>query len=115
LSTTTGINGNSTGTTSLYTVPAGKTVLLTEVLLRVTTGSGITTDAQVGIGVAAGEDDIVSPETLVSFRTTSDAYKLGVIAAKFRIAVAGDVIKLGIDTAANGTLVFAAELFGYIF
>lgn len=114
LSTTTGIDGLSTGTTNLYTVPAGKTAYVTKAVMEITTATGLTGTLEAGIGVAAGEDDIFASTVITGFDLTTEMYmfnSLGVM----RKAAAADVIKFGIDTAFGGTTVtLKITLIGYL-
>lgn len=102
LATITGIDATATGVTLLYTVPTGRRVFTTEVILRVGTATSVTVPATLGVGVAAGEDDIVSPTALTNLLLVGQQYTLDV-AGLARIANAGDSINLGIDTGATAT------------
>ena len=60
LSRTTGIDLKTVAATNLYTVPTGKTAIITEILVRITVASGFSIAATAGVGVAAGEADIMA-------------------------------------------------------
>lgn len=114
LITVTGIDAKTTGTTTLYTVPTGKTAIITGAVVRCTAASAITVAPTLGIGVAAGEDDIFPSTTLTGLTTTGKgwAFDPGGLAVT---AAAAAVIKLGIDTAATGTSqTLAIDLLGYL-
>jgi hypothetical protein len=116
LSTATSINAAATGATTLYTVPAGKTAIIEKVIIRVTVATAANGDAVAGVGIAAGEDDIVSPVTLTGLTTLDDGFVLEPGIGKFRIADATEVVSLGIDTAdTGGTVTWEADVIGYIF
>jgi len=102
LSNTLGIDSKVVGATTLYTVPAGKQVLVTEVIVKVVTSAAITTSAFAGVGIAAGEDDIIISQALINLIDVDKSYGLDVYGLA-AIGNAGDVIKLGVDTAAVGT------------
>jgi len=53
-----GIDATADATTNLYTVPSGQTVVVTKVVLRVTAFDTLTVNPVIGVGIAAGEDDI---------------------------------------------------------
>jgi len=114
LSTTGGINPRVTGTTTLYTVPAAKTAIVTSVRYRLTAAAGLTGNMNAGVGVAAGEDDIMSGTNLIGFNTTAEVYGFSV-SGNYVTAAAAAVIKVGIDTAFTaGTGTLAVDLIGYL-
>ena len=114
LSTTTGINGLSAATTNLYTVPTGKSAIITRAILRLTATSAITGRLNAGIGIAAGEDDIFSSRNLTGFNTTGEIY-IFLASGTLALAQSTNVIKLGIDTAFSGTTAtLAIDLIGYL-
>ena len=113
LAEVTGINAKSTGTTTLYTVPSGSTVVILEVVLRCTAATDITAPAEAGVGIAAGEDDIFASQPLYGLTATGKQFTFpnGGLAAT---AQSDEVIKLGIDTAATGTSqTLDADIIGY--
>jgi len=100
LSAITGVNAKTTGTTALYTVPTGKTAVVTKVMIRCTAASAITSGPALDIGVTAG--DIYPNTTLTAVTTANKVYGFisnGVTTA----ATAAQVINLNINTAATGT------------
>lgn len=114
LSTTTSINAKTTGTTNLYTVPSGKTAIITKAIVVPTAASSITQGPTAGIGVAAGEDDIFSATELTGLTATTKAFAFDAIGT-YVMAAATEVIKFGIDTAASGTsMTITVYLFGYL-
>lgn len=114
LSTTTGVNLNTTGVTPLYTVPVGKSARITQVVFTVTSASSPVGEPEIGVGVAAGEDDILRSEPIIDLSTVDDSW-VSIITGKARKASAGAVINLGIDTAlTSGSLVVDVDLIGYL-
>lgn len=114
LSTTGGIDATSTGATNLYTVPTGKQAIITRAVFRLTAESSATGNVAAGVGIAAGEDDIVASATLTALDATGK-----VIAsppkAGAAIGAAAEVVKVGIDTAfSGGSATMAVDLFGYL-
>ena len=66
-----------------------------------------------GIGIAAGEEDIFSSRALTGF-TASDSVYMFSNSAKLVQAEASDVIKLGIDNGSTATThTITIELYGY--
>lgn len=116
LSTTTGINAKSTGTTTLYTVPTGKTAIITQATVRCTAASAITVGPTLGIGVAAGESDIYASTALTGLINTTTANMFGFTTVGMSVtAAAAAAIKVGIDVASTGTSqTIAIDLIGYL-
>lgn len=102
IATVAGIDATATGVTLLYTVPTNKRVLVTEVVINSISATAISSPATLGVGIASGEDDIISPESLTALTLTGQQYSLD-IGGVGRIALAGETINLGIDVAAVGT------------
>lgn len=102
LTVTTGINGKATGTTNLYTVPTGKTVVVTRAVVMCDAAVSITTGPQAGVGVAAGEDDVFTSQGMDALTTTAKLFHFTATGMSVKV-VAGGVVKLGIDVPAVGT------------
>ncbi len=114
LSTITGIDAKVIGTTNLYTVPTGKSIVITNAIIRVTVADTITVVPTLGIGIAAGESDIVAPVALTGLDATTEYWRFSVEGIA-KVAGSGEVIKLGIDTGATATtMTIAVELIGYL-
>lgn len=109
----TGIDAKTTGTTNIYTVPTGKTFVVTKIVVRVTAATSITVGATYGFGIAANEDDIVA--SAVVALTANNTYAVLLPKTGAVIGQSTNVIKIGIDGAATGTSqTLAVDLFGYI-
>lgn len=114
LSTTVGIDGTTTGTTNLYTVPSGKTAVVLIAIVRVTALSAFVGVGTGGIGVAAGEDDIFASQAMTGLISTAKAYSFYNDDGPFTVSSASSVIKLGIDVAfVAGSCTLAVDLLGY--
>ena len=114
LSTTSSIDLTSTGVTPLYTIPTGVTAIITQIVIRLTTATGVTVPPVIGIGIASGEDDIISPTTLTGLSTNNEYFTIqnNGVSAKGN---ATNIINLGIDTAATATTMLAEiDLVGYL-
>jgi len=119
LALVTGIDGTATGTTDLFTVPAGRTALVTTVIPYVTSAAGAAGDLAAGVGINANRDDIIASQTLTAFGTggADDAYSFGPGApGKFRVADAGEVVRWENDTADTTatTLDFNVAVYGVL-
>ena len=116
------IDGKTEAATNLYTVPTGKTAIITSIIARLSAASNVTQVADIGVGVASGEDDIIASATLTSIDTAGLYTGLSPAGAANQFAksaVAADVIKVGVDTAATTTApedvyTLVIDLFGYL-
>lgn len=114
VSRTTGIDAKATGTTTLFTVPSGKSFIVTRLVVRCTAATAITVGPTYGVGVAAGEDDIVASAAHTAFQV-ADTFVLQTPKDPAVVAASTQAIKLGIDTAATGTsMTLAVDLCGYL-
>lgn len=114
LSTTTGIDAKTVATTNLYTVPAGKSAIITSAVIHVTVADTITVVPTLGIGIAAGEDDIIAPVALTGLDATTKFWRFSVEGIT-KVGAATEVIKLGIDVGATATtMTIAVDLIGYL-
>lgn len=116
LATITGIDLTMVGTTTLYTVPSLRTFFPFMAVLRIITGSNVTSDATAGIGVAVGEDDVFFSEPLTNVRTAGRAWYFTAQSGLRSVSASG-VLKLGVDVAALGAspvLTAELDLFGYL-
>ncbi len=117
LATVTGINGKTVGTTNLIASATARTVI-DRIDLEVTAVDTITANPNVGAGVAAGEDDVVSPTTEGKLSLLTALATVGQIVSLrgskiSRVVEIGETLKLGIDTAAVGTtLTLTARVYG---
>lgn len=109
-----GIDGKTVGTTDLYTVPTGYAAVVTSAQARLTAATSLTVTGAAGIGVAAGEDDLFSSQTLIGVLAAGDIWNFSAIGKTVRVA-AGSIIKLGVDTAYTGTAAtLRCDIFGYL-
>lgn len=113
LSKTTGIDAKTVATTNLFTVPSGHTVVIVFAVATTEVANTVTQRPVMGIGIAAGEEDIFSSRALTGF-TASDSVYMFSNSAKLVQAEASDVIKLGIDNGSTATThTITIELYGY--
>lgn len=110
-----GISGTAVATTNLLSTPdvAGYKVVVTRVVLRIASATGLTGTLAAGVGVAAGEDDIFGSTTLTGFSSVDDIWTF-VTDGKSKYVPHNATIKLGIDTAFGGTVTLDAEIHGYV-
>lgn len=116
LSTTTGINAKSIAATTLYTVPTGKTCVVTAAIIRCTAASAITNGPTASIGfTSTAFADIYANANMVALTGTTAIFGYSTVGMSAS-AVATTVIKLNISTGAAGTSqTIAVDLIGYLF
>lgn len=115
LATITGINTKTVTATSLYTVPAGKTAILTNAIVRCTAASAITVGPTASIGVVASSyADIYASAVMTTLTTTSSAFGYSSVGI-FGQAAASTVITFNLTNAATGTSqTVSVDIMGYL-
>lgn len=114
LSVTTGIDGKSVANTAVYSVPAGKSCVVTAAVIRCTAASAITVGPSVGVGSAAGTSNIFSSTALAALIDTTGVFGFQLIGMSVIVAASGTVY-LNLGTAATGTSQsLAIDLIGYL-
>lgn len=114
LATVTGINAGTVANTALYTVPAGRTAVITGIVVRCTAASAVTSGPNIGVGNVAGTNNIFASATLAALTTTSAIYSFGFAGMSVSTAAAG-IIYGNISTAFTGTSqTIAIDVMGYL-
>ena len=118
LSKTTGINMKATGQTTLYTVPTGKSAIITHLLVRVTSASNVTGVPVITAGITPSWTSVLASTTLTSLDATGEYYLIQVTQPAAIVAAAG-VVKLDVATGATttgggDTYVVEVRLFGFL-
>lgn len=114
LSTTIGIDGTTLATTPLYTVPAGKQAVVTEVIFRVTSATAVISVGSASVGQNGSVSDILPITALTNLNTANQALPVPMI-APIQIVQTGNVISLKITTGYVATLlILTVELIGYL-
>jgi hypothetical protein len=108
-----GINLKTVANTALYTVPAGKTCLITQALVNCTAATAITVAATAGVGVASG--DIYAAVVLTGLTATTKCWGWSTQGLIVNVAAAS-VINFNVTGAATGTSQTAdVYLYGQLF
>lgn len=94
-------------TTGLYTVPASNTFLLSGVIIRVTSSSNVTADAEVEIGVNPATDDLFAAETITQTRDFNDLWSFWADKSTNVIISGGETIDLTVVTGAIADSILA--------
>lgn len=119
LATVTGINAKTVANTPLYTVPVGKTAIITQGMVRCTAATAITVGPTLSIGRNASTYNDIYASTAITALTSAgpgggSTFGFGSIGI-FAQAAAGEPINLAITNAATGTSqTIACDLMGYL-
>lgn len=114
LSTVSGIDGTVAATTALYTSPAGKQTIITEVIFRVTAATAVISVGSASVGQNASVNDILPITALTNLNATNEALPVPMI-IPIQVVQAGNTISLKITTGyVATTLTLAIELIGYL-
>ena len=117
LATVTGIDLKATAATNLYTVPTGKTLIVTEVVIRVTAVDTFISGATIEVGKSAGYDEWLVATAMGALSAVNQYRMLSHSAAGliYQSFAAGDVLALNVTVGAvSTTLTAAADVFGYL-
>ncbi len=114
LASVSGINAKTVANTTLYTPAAGKTCVVTCVVIRPTLATAITNGPTIGIGTNATPSNIFASTALTALTSTSVAFNFnapGILTLSTNTAPA----LLGVNAAATGTaMTISADVWGYI-
>lgn len=114
LATITGINAQSVANTLLYTVPTGKTLIVTGYNVRVTAATAITTGASAGLGNVAGTNNISASQAMTTLTTLLATFMWPIVGISLATASAG-TIYFNLGTGAIGTSqTIQVDLLGYL-
>lgn len=117
LGTVTGISLTATGATSLYTVPTGKTLYATEIILRITATSGFVSGATISVGKSASYNEWLAATAMGTLSATNQFRMLSHSAAGliYQSFAAGEILAVNVTIAATATtLTAAADVYGYL-
>lgn len=113
ISRTTGIDAKTTGNNTLYTVPTGKTLVVTRVILRPSAVTSITTGPTASVG-GTTTADVFASVALATLNATTKMYTY-TQSGMSTLVPAGTTLKLNISVAASGTLeTLTADVMGYL-
>lgn len=117
LARVTGIDLKSAASTNLYTVPAGKTLYVTDVIVEITAVNTFATAATVEVGKTAAFDEWISATALTGLDTVGEFVSLASSAALVvhKTFAATEIVALNVTVGAGATtLTGAATIFGYL-
>ena len=114
LSTINNINGKVTGQTNLYTVPLGKTAVVTSLTIRLIVATGLTGTLRCSVGANLTADDVFTNTNTTGFRSASQHWIFSSAGAVTAVSPA-QIIKFAIANAFGGTTAtLAVDLLGYL-
>lgn len=111
----TGVNAKTIANTALYTVPTGRTAVVTDAIVRVTAQSGLISAGPIGgIGNSAGTNNIFASQS-TGLTTVNSTYSF-IDSGASVVTTAGGVIYFNLGTGATGTgsETIAIDLIGYL-
>lgn len=117
LKTTNDINLVNTGATTLYTVPSGKTLIITEIVIRITAVNTFLSGATVSVGKDASYNEWLTATAMGALSATNQFRMLSHSAAEllYQSFAAGEVVAINVTVGAAATsLVAACDVFGYL-
>lgn len=104
---------NGDGKTTVYTVPAGKTMVVAFVVIRSPSGS-LTGGTDFDIGSGANADTWLQANDLSAMTATTD-YKVISDTTKYTLEAAGAAFGIKPITGATADVTATMDLFGYLF
>lgn len=118
LSTTTGINMKTESATVLYTVPVGKSLVVTEIFLVATDVDTVIDNGTVQVGVSPNYNEWLNSATFYNTVTNNggfQSFNSQDSSNNPNIFSAGDEVSINITTAATATTaVFTCHLLGFL-
>ena len=113
----TGVDLKNTGQTTLYTVPSGKALIITDIIPVITAIDTVAVFPIIRIGKASSYNEWLSLTTIPSVTAAGQAFSLntsGALAIR-SIFTAGEVVSVDVQTAATATTLTATfHVFGYL-
>lgn len=110
-----GVDLDAVAETTLFTCPAGKSCIITKVIIRLPTGAGLpmaTIEASFGWNSANADDVIANAGRDLTAATN---YLIVPAEADAEIGVAAGTFKIDVQVAEGGVLTATVEVFGYLF
>lgn len=115
LSSTPSIDFDAVAETTLFTCPAGKSCIVTKVVLRLATGAGLpmgTMECSFGWNTANADDVIANAARVLTAATN---YLILVAAGDAEIGLTTETFKIDVQVAEGAALTGTVEVFGFIF
>lgn len=116
LATVDSIDLKTIAATNLYTVPAGKTVIITEIVLRITAVNTFISGATISVGKSASYNEWLVATAMGALSATNQFRLLSHSAAGliYQSFAAAEVVALSVTVGATSTtLTASADVYGY--
>ena len=113
LSSRTGLNLLTTQTLEIYQVPLATTSIVLGLFIEITAVNTVTAPPHIRLGIAAGEDDIFTPEALNGVDTLGESWSRWLLFSSSRAATASQFIKLGVEAGSATALEASVYLLGF--
>ncbi len=113
----TNVDLKATGQTTLYTVPAGKNAIITEIVVVLSNGNTITVPPIARIGLASAYTEWMPATTFTGLAATNQSFNLSSSAALLvhTLFTTGQVVKVDVTTGATATTMTASfYVFGFL-
>lgn len=108
------INLNAEAENTLFTVPIGKSCIITKVVMRLATGAGLPVGASISFGFNAGtSNDVIANAVFVLDAATE--YIIIPAEAKAKRGVAEELFAINVNTAEGAAMTVTLDVFGYLF
>ena len=117
LATVGSIDLKTQASTNLFTVPTGKTLFVTDIIIRITTADTFSTPVSMEVGKTAGFDEWMAATELTGLDTAEEFISLASLAngSIRQTFAAAEVLALNITTGAGATtLTGEATVFGFL-
>lgn len=113
LSTTASIDLNTAAETTLYTVPTGKSCIITRVVIRAASAS--LTTASISFGFNAGTDTDVIANSTYTALTGATLYSVVNAKAGAKVGTSTGVFAVKVNTPQGSAATATVDVFGYIY
>lgn len=113
LSSTAGVDLNTATPSTLYTVPVGKSAVITKIVIRLASASLTTASISFGFNSAAF-NDVIANATHTEL-TGNTLYTVLQAKAGAKIGAAGDVLKVLANTLQGGAATVTISVYGYLY
>lgn len=114
LATVAGINAKTVANTALYTVPTGKTAVITGATIRCTAATAITIGPSLGIGNVSGTNNIFASSVITGLTSTTTSFGFSFVGMSVVTTAAG-IIYCNLGNGSTGTSqTISVDLIGYL-
>lgn len=114
LATIDSINGKTVASTPIFTVPTGKSLVVTGMVVRVTAATAITAPATAQVETTTNAHDVFASDVMTNTLAANDSWTFAA-GAKSVVVAGGATVSLNITAGATGTSqTLSVDLSGYL-